>query len=396
MAPLGSLRAFRTPRASAHDVLQRCWQAGDAAVLLDPSAPDAVVTATCRRLRPAELVDVDTDGRAVRRTRFDDGEPVDDGIALVVATSGSTGEPKGVELTHTALASSVRAGLARLGARDGERWALALPTHHVAGVLVLLRAAALGTPAVTVDSTAELATVDAEHLALVPTQLTALIEAGVDVSRFRSILLGGAPAPPGLLEAAARAGARVVTSYGMSETCGGCVYDGDPLDGVELDVDPRGRIRVRGDVLFSRYRRDPAATSAAFGPDGWFTTGDVGGFTTEGGSRRLVVAGRADDVAVSGGENVPLAAVTAVLAAHPRVDDVVVTSRPHPRWGEEVVAVVVGDVTLAELRERVRDRLPAAWAPRAVTVTGALPRDAMGKLAASEVADLAAAAIPRV
>jgi o-succinylbenzoate---CoA ligase len=333
-----------------------------------------------------------------------------EGTALVVATSGSTGAPKGVTLGHAALTASVEASVARLGCVPGDRWLLALPVHHVAGIQVLLRARALGTDAVAVapGDVDAIATAEADHVSLVPTQLARLLDTGADVARFRTILLGGARPNPALLGRAVLAGARVVVSYGMTETCGGCVYDGVPLDGVEVDTVPpdtddapvapagrggstlAGRIRVRGPVLATGVLEEGALRRLA-DDDGWFTTGDVGQRL----DGRLEVFGRADDVVISGGENVPAAVVAAHLRTHPGVADVAVVGRPDPDWGEVVTAVLVpiggGSAPgLDELREHVRARYPAAYAPRHLVVVDELPRDAMGKLTREVLADLAA------
>jgi o-succinylbenzoate---CoA ligase len=381
---VGQLRAVSVAPSAALVALRRCWDAGDAALLLDPTAADAVTAAVLGALRPASIEHLGVDGSVTARHDLPDAVPIDDDVALVVATSGSTGRPKGVELTHAALHTSVSASLARLGAAPGERWALTLPTHHVAGVAVHLRAAALGTDAVAPDTLERLDPADVEHLAVVPTQLVRLLEAGVALSRLRTVLVGGAAMPPALLARARAADVPLVTSYGMSETCGGCVYDGVPLDGVEVDVDGRRRVRLRGAVTFARYRLDPGATAETLGDDGWLTTGDVGRVV----DGRLVVEGRADDVAVSGGENVPLAAVASVLAEHPAVLDVAVTARPDEQWGQRVVAVVVGELDLLQAKDHVRRSLPAAWAPREVIRVAALPRDKMGKLPAARLAAL--------
>jgi O-succinylbenzoic acid--CoA ligase len=219
----------------------------------------------------------------------------------------------------------------------------------------------------------------AAHLSLVPTQLRRLLDAGADPSGLRSILLGGAPAPPGLLEEARRRGARVFTTYGMSETCGGCVYDGVPLDGVRAEVGDDGRIRLAGPVLFTGYRRRPDLTAAAREGD-WFLTQDLGAFDAQG---RLRVRGRADDVINTGGEKVVAGEVADVLSRHPGVRDAVVIGRPDPEWGERVTAVVVPEGApgpdLPALRAWVRERLPAHAAPRELELVEAIPLLPSGK-----------------
>jgi o-succinylbenzoate---CoA ligase len=371
-APLPSTR-------EAAALVRRVWDAGDALLPLDPAAPRAVVAGLLATLRPDRVVTVDDPaGR-----RLDDPLPTADGTALVVATSGSTGARKGVELTASALQASTSASLARLGARDGEVWRVPLPLHHVAGLTALRRGWALGTdPDVVVPGDLDtLVAPGADHVAVVPTQLHRWLARDGGAGP-RRVLLGGAAADCDLLHRAAEAGITVVTSYGMTETCGGCVYDGRPLDGVEVAVRDDGRIRLRGAVRFAGYRGDPAATAGAVDGAGWFTTGDLGAWSDDG---RLVILGRADDVVVSGGENVPLPAVVAALRTHPAVADAAAVGVPDPEWGEVVHAVVVPrdpvePPHLVDLRAHVRDVLPASHAPRGVTFAAALPRDGLGKV----------------
>ncbi|MTV24404.1 AMP-binding protein [Nitriliruptoraceae bacterium ZYF776] len=362
--------------ATGVERLRWLWGAGHAVLPLDPAAPPDHRQALLERLRPARLVtDEHPDG-----TALPDPRPVPDDAALVVATSGSTGTPKGVVLSDAALAASTAASLDRLGCRPGQSFGVPLPLHHVAGVQALRRSWALGTGGHVLppgDPTAW-AAAGADHLALVPTQLARALAAGVPPPPGVA-LLGGAAAAPDLLERARAAGWRVVTSYGMTETCGGCVYDGQPLAGVEVALRPDGRVRVRGALLATGYLGDETPLTDA---DGWFTTGDVGRATADG---RLEVVGRADDVVVSGGENVPLAAVTAALADHPEVAEVAALGAPDPTWGEVVVAVVVprdpaAPPDLDALRDHVRARHPVAYAPRELVVVDELPRDAMGKV----------------
>ena len=224
------------------------------------------------------------------------------------------------------------------------------------------------------------AATDATLTSLVPTQLARLLDAGVDLNRFRAILLGGAAAPAALLARAAAAGARVVTTYGMSETAGGCVYDGTPLDGVEIRIDAEGRVNVGGPVLMAGYRRRPDLSAMVLG-EGWLVTSDLGEIGADG---RLRVLGRVDDVIISGGENVVASQVAAVLSAHPDIAEVVVAGLDDPQWGQRVVAVVVlrpgrDAPTLSELRAWSADRLDAAARPRALVVVDDIPRLPSGK-----------------
>jgi O-succinylbenzoic acid--CoA ligase len=339
---------------------------GPAICPLSPALPEPALRAILAALAPAA---VETpDGTATR----DSGRPTD--AAVLIATSGSTGRPKIVELSAEAMRFSAAATLQRVGAGPGDRWLCCLPTDHIAGVQVLTRSIVAGTAPVIQErfSPAEALTSGVQHIAVVPTQLRRMLDH--DLSVFSSILLGGAAAPAGLLASARAAGGRVLTTYGMSETCGGCVYDGVPLDGVSAAVGDDGRIRLAGPVLFGGYRLRPDLTAGVLDGD-WFVTSDLG--VIENGALR--VRGRADDVINTGGEKVVAGEVEHLLRAHPAVEDVVVVGRPDPEWGELVTAVVVGSVTLAELREHVRATLPAHAAPRALELVPEIPLLASGK-----------------
>lgn len=238
---------------------------GPAVAPLDPGLPAAALRAQLDALRPTAVVDADG-------TRGLDGRAgVDPEIAAVMATSGSTGEPKGVELSAAALEHSAGAGLARLRAGRADRWLCCLPTHHIAGLQVLVRSVVAGTEPVLHRRFDVGAALDGARtgggvfVSLVPTMLRRMLDAGADLSAFRGVLLGGAAIPPELLEEARSAGATAVATYGMTETCGGCVYDGHPLDGVELTVDTDGRIHLAGPVLFHRYRLRPDLTASEIG-----------------------------------------------------------------------------------------------------------------------------------
>lgn len=368
-ARLVAVRLAPGPRFA--EALDRAWERGDAVAPIDPSAPPAAVAARLEALRPHVLVDDDG------ATRRPDAIGVDDGTALVVGTSSAQ---KAAVLSHDALGSAIRASLARLGGLPTDRWLCCLPTHHVAGISVLLRARALGGEAVVhprFDPDAVAAEGGITHVSLVPTMLARLLDARADVARYRTILLGGAAPPPGLLDRAAEAGARVVASYGMTETCGGCVYDGRPLDGYDVAVGGDRRIRVHG-PLFDGYRlRDDL--SRAVMEDGWLVTSDVGRWE----DGRLVVEGRADDVVVSGGENVDGSAVAQVLRRHPAVADAAVLGHPDPEWGRRVVAYCVAQGTPPgddELGTLVRDALGRAAVPKEVRWVAAIPRGTLGKV----------------
>lgn len=313
--------------------------------------------------------------RVVEALRREDG--VDDEVAVVVPTSGSTGTPKGVLLTGDALLASARASAERVGSG---RWLLAIPATHVGGLQVLVRSLLAGsTPAVLpagpFTPQAFAAVRGCTHTSLVPTQLRRLLpspEAVAALRTYEAVLLGGAAAPAALLEQARQAGVRVVTTYGMSETSGGCVYDGVPLTGVQVQARADGRVRLRGPVLGAGYRDGTPLRDA----DGWFTTGDVGVLH----GVVLDVQGRADDVIVTGGEKVAPAAVEAVLAALPGVVEVAVLGVPDDEWGARVVAYVVGRLELDQARAAVAEQLSPRAAPREVRLLDALPLLANGKV----------------
>jgi O-succinylbenzoic acid--CoA ligase len=306
---------------------------------------------------------------------------------VVVRTSGSSGQPKDVVLSSAALVASARAADARLGGTG--RWLLALPATYVAGLNVLVRSLLAGQPPVVADGSlaeAAAAMTGRRYASLVPTQLHRLAARGElsVLSGFDAVLVGGAPLRAALAEQAAVAGVRVVETYGASETCGGCVYDGVPLEGVRVRIDD-GRVQVAGDVLFDGYADQPELTAQVL-VNGWFSTGDLGRMA----DGRLQVLGRADDVAVSGGVNVALGAVTAAVLSMPGIRDAVAVGVPDPEWGSRVVAVVAGTTDLPAVRDAVAACLPRTWAPRSLVLVDALPVLETGKMDRLAIQRLAA------
>jgi len=362
---------------------------GPAILPLDPGLPPARVADLLHAFTPAT---VETEEGAIR-WRPDDsrapapgsGADLPDGTAVVIATSGSTGAPKGVQLSADALLASARASLDRIGAGPGIRWLCPLPTSHIAGLGILVRSLAGGTAPVVVDrldpGQRNLAAFGCGYVSLVPAQLRRMLDAGAGVRAFGAILLGGAAIPSGLLAGARAAGARVITTYGMSETCGGCVYNGLPLDGVSVRTSPDGRIQISGPVLFSGYRNNPALTGQALGEDGWFTTSDLGQTDNNG---RLSVHGRADEMINTGGHKVSPAEVATILENCSSVREAIVFGEPDSQYGQRVTAVVVParlatPPRLEELRAAVKKRLPAYAAPRALVVIPTMPLLPSGK-----------------
>jgi o-succinylbenzoate---CoA ligase len=322
-----------------------------------------------------------------------------DDVALVVPTSGSAGRPKGVLLPAAALLASARLAHDRLGGTG--QWLLALPPTHIAGVQVLVRSIVAGEAPVVLELPAgfdpaafaersRALTGDRRYTALVPTQLRRLLDGGGKVlsalRTYNAILVGGSAVPAELVTRARDEGVRIVTSYGMTETAGGCIYDGVPLAGVGIEVMTDGIIEVSGPTLAAGYRLDPAATEAAF-MGGRFRTSDRGRIDRD---ARLVVLGRADDAILTGGVVVDPVAVETVLSTHPAIAAAAVVGRPDREWGERVVAVVVpvasGEVpALEDVRRWVADRLGAVQAPREVVVATTLPTLPTGKLDRSRV-----------
>jgi O-succinylbenzoic acid--CoA ligase len=345
------------------DALRRIWDAGDAAFPLDRRLPAAARQAVLSTIAPDRLVD-EHGSHAL------DGRGVESGDALVVATSGTTGSPRGVVLTHDAIAASAYATSARLGATSNDTWLACLPLSHVGGLSVVTRAMATESQLVVHDGfdarAVEAAARDGANLvSLVPTALRR-----IDTGLFRRIVLGGSRPPE-------RVPDNVTTTYGMTETCSGVVYDGRPLDRVEIRVDQRGEIHVRCPMLFRCYRDGTNPLS-----EGWFATGDLGQLDDNG---RLVVHGRRGDMIVTGGENVWPAAVEALLRDHPAIAEVAVTGVPDAEWGERVVAWIVPTdasvpPTLAMIRSMAAESLPMYMAPREIRLVDTLPTTSSGKV----------------
>jgi O-succinylbenzoic acid--CoA ligase len=360
LAEPGAGAAVRTVLEPA---LRACLD-GIAPLAVLPSGPTAVAEAAHAVLRPEQ--------------------PLEAGADLVVVTSGSTGRARAVLLSAQAVQASAAATQERLGGPGS--WLLTLPVSAIAGLQVLCRSALAGRPVAVLERGERLGSAlerlpagDRRYTSLVPTQLRRFLETDVDaLCAFDAVLVGGAATDPGLLDRARRAGVAVITTYGMTETAGGCVYDGRPLSEVRVRADEDG-VRLAGPTLALGYRLDPAATAAAF-VDGWFLTRDAGSLDAAG---SLTVSGRLDEVVVTGGVNVAPAAVEAALREHPGVDDAVVFGRPDDEWGQRVVAAVVptdgSAPDLAALRSWVAERLGAPAAPRELHTIAAVPALHTGK-----------------
>ena len=399
----GALRYWPVPELVALDLpggrgfvdaLQAVWDTGDAVAPLDPRLPLAARRLMLDALRPGRIVSSDGE-----QHRLPDGLPVDAGDALVVATSGTSGEPKGVVLTHDAVIASAQSTSTRLAVDPGRHtWLACLPLAHIGGLSVVTRALLTKTPLVVMPG------FDADqveragrsgrttHVALV---LTALRR--IDPSVFDCVLLGGSKAPGDLPP-------NVVPTYGMTETGSGVVYGDGPLDGVEIAIradedasetaaanpataETVGEILIRAPMLFRCYR--DGTDGRITGPDGlpdWFATGDAGRLSRDG---TLTVWGRIEDVITTGSEKVWPDAVERVLAAHPGVAEVAVWKRADPEWGERVVAWIVPSdehtPSLEQLRDLVAETLAPWAAPKELVVVDDLPRTAAGKIRRREL-----------
>ena len=357
--------------------------AGPLAAALDGSGPAILpLDASLPAARLRQLIDafqpnvvVGADGETTVRS---DERKTPAGTAVIIGTSGSTGEPKGVELSAAALRHSAWASMNRVGAAVGERWLCCLPVSHVAGLQVLVRSLLSETElgVAPVADAASLGRSGCAYVSVVPTQLARLLDepgGAAALAEFAGVLVGGAAAATELLDRARAAGVRAVTTYGMSETCGGCVYDGVPLDGVRVRAGDDGLLRIGGPVLMNGYYGGPRL-------NGEFVTSDLG-YVRDG---RVVVRGRADDVINTGGHKVVPGEVAAVLESCPGVREVVVVGRPDPEWGQRVTAVVVpvnpaDPPSLELLRTYVSGRLPRYACPSEVVLTKAIPVLASGK-----------------
>ena len=388
------------------------------APLPSPTLPERGSAVRVGADQPASPAQQVTEALHTFSTRFAELERGQDAPALVVTTSGSTGTPKQTVLSASALRTSAQGTETATGTSSAQ-WLLALPLQYVAGAQVVARSALAGTAPVLTDSVSEgtrftaqdfvssAENLSAQHrlVSLVPTQLHRLLETPkgplrsetLDALRsFSAILLGGAPASTDLISTARNLALPVVRTYGSAETAGGCVYEGKPLPGVRVQIEPEatdpeapGRIWLGGPTIASGYAKDPQRTAAHFFTDRegtrWYRTDDLGTLDSLTGS--LTVTGRADDVLISGGIKTSAAAVATTLESHPAVREALVAGVPDARWGTAITAAVTlvagNSARAAELADAlpqlVAEKLGAASAPKLVEVLPELPALPTGK-----------------
>lgn len=371
------------------ETIEMVWSRGDAIAPLDLRLPEPTRRHSLQTLRPTRIIEVGSRGAIVERN-LDGGSPVADGDALVMTTSGTSGNPKAVVHTHDSIEASALATSSALAVDSTvDRWLACLPVAHIGGLSVILRSLITGTAVEVHDGFDSQAVRRAAAEGATLVSLVTRTLSQIDPSVFRRILIGGASAPDGLAD-------NVWSTYGMTETGSGVVYGTSQgqltLDGCQLrTVDgPAGpELQVRGPMLFRGYRSDNGPDVVdPFTKDGWFPTGDLGELSADG---TVTVHGRRGDVIVTGGENVWPEPVERLLRAREDVNDVAVVGQPDPEWGHQVVAVIVPasgsrGPDLDAVRQSVKAELPPWCAPKAVIYQSTLPKTSLGKIRRAVVA----------
>lgn len=365
---VGRLVALALPGGPEYvTAIRRVWDAGDAIAPLDARLPKPELDRVIAALQPGAIIEADGEPRTL-----DGGMATEEGDAAIVATSGTSGMPKGVVHTHASVEASARATSAALRVDPtADRWLACLPLAHIGGLAVVMRSLVTGTDVEVHDGFTAEAAIDAAARGATLVSLVTRALNQVPAELFRTVLIGGAAPPPDRP-------ANVIATYGMTETGSGVIYDTTPLDGLEIAIADDGEIRLRGPMLFRGYR----SGDNPFDNDGWFPTGDLGAWAPEG---HLVVEGRRGDVIVTGGENVWPDPVERLLLQRPDVAQAAVIGRPDPDWGHRVVAVLVtepghDDPSLDDVKQTVADALPSWAAPKALEFVHDLPRTALGKV----------------
>ena len=290
---------------------------------------------------------------------------------VIIETTGSSGIRKRVLLSTGAIETSAELSNSQIGAAPGDIWSLLLPINHIAGVNVLARAIKLDSKVVGVDETAD-------YTAIVPTQLhralfgdKKLLE---HLQKCKSVLVGGSPASKTLLELATKAGINVITTYGMTETSGGCIYNNRALPGVSVEADETGRLMIKGPILANGYENNQELWNENF-KDGWFLTNDLGTIK----DNEVQVIGRSDDVVLSGGENVSLIAIENELAANFPDVNFLATSITDFEWGQKICLISNIEIDHLQVSQVLKDKLGKQFVPKDFLVVEQIPQIGIGK-----------------
>jgi O-succinylbenzoic acid--CoA ligase len=272
--------------------------------------------------------------------------------SIVVNTTGSTGIVKGIELTRANLLSSVAATHKFLGAKTGDVWSLLLPTNHIAGINVVARSIVLESDVVGVDDYAD-------FTAIVPTQLHKALNGDAQLLSHlkgcRAVLVGGAATSSQLLDSAKNAGIKVVTTYGSTETCGGCIYNNQPLEGVSVQIDQTGLLQVAGPMVFK---------------SGWYTTSDLAEIK----DGKVFILGRVDDVIISGGENISLVSIEKLLG-----EDFIAFGVPDDLWGSKLCLASTSKIDVAQVSKLITENIGKHAVPKEFVVISEIPLMGIGK-----------------
>ncbi len=325
------------------------------------------------QLLDALLAALKGDGPALATAPIDTDE-VDPKVALIVTTSGSTGNPKSVLLSAHSLLANARATHKYIGASAGQRWSLLLPTSHIAGLNILIRSIELGTQPVAVES-------GADFSAIVPTQLHRALTSDslllAHLKKCQSVLVGGGPLDAELRQRAIDAGINVITTYGMTETSGGVVYDGNSLEGISIEIQD-GRIALQGPQVALGYLDSTLPTN-----NGWFITNDLGEIK----DGMLIVHGRADDQIISGGEKISLSAIETYLQSEFKNPDIIAFAHRDREWGEKLCIATTTDIALESLQVKLKERFGAHASPKELFKVASIPYLAIGKPDRKKLAD---------
>ncbi|CAB4754204.1 unannotated protein [freshwater metagenome] len=290
---------------------------------------------------------------------------------VIINTTGSTGVNKKVELSTSAISISADLSNAAVGAKPGDIWSLLLPTNHIAGLNVLARALKLGTEVVGVEGRAD-------FTAIVPTQLHRALTGDIPLlehlQNCKAVLVGGAAVEDSLLEVARLKGIEIFTTYGMTETSGGCVYNNVPLPGVSVELTYSGLIKIKGPILASGYQDQEALWLKNFS-DGWFITSDLGEIK----DGKIFVIGRTDDVIISGGENISLAAIESELASNFPDVNFLATSIPDSEWGQKLCLLSDAHIDQVKISSVLQNKFGRAAVPKEFLVVNEIPLIGIGK-----------------